>query len=388
MRPVSTGVQWTSRVSPRTRITIAAVLAALTLAIPSTVDPTPAAAANGYILMSRSALMARPVTGARWQNLRSVASSSLGSPNLCDQNSKHHLRTLAAALVYARTGSAAYGTKARNGVMAAIRTQRVGCNNAALALGRQLMGYVLAADFANLSGSNDSTFRSWLRTIRRKVIGGHGVWNSLFRTHYLSATNWGAYAGASRIAASLYLGDRTDVLAASRVTRGFLGYRPAHAFSDNMSSAALSWSCTPTRYVPVNGYCRRGGMLVDGVVIADLSRGGSRQWPPGDDRDPVPAGVDPGPRHAGRAALPERLPLGMDVVQPGAPAHGQRRDPLAAGRWYRLERDAGIAPDAVAARPPAAHVDPAGPVRHGPGHRVHRLAVGLTPPRPASSASA
>ncbi len=49
-----------------------------------------------------------------------------------------------------------------------------------------------------------------------------------------------------------------------------------------MSSAALSWSCTPTRYVPVNGYCRRGGMLVDGVVIADLSRGGARRWPPGD----------------------------------------------------------------------------------------------------------
>jgi hypothetical protein len=280
MRPVGTGVQWTSRVSPRTT-TLVAILAALTLAIPSMVDPTPAAAANGYILMSRSALMARPVSGARWANLRSVASSSLGSPNLCDQDSRHHLRTLAAALVYARTGNAAYGTKARGGVMAAIRTQRVGCGNATLALGRQLMAYVLAADFANLSGTNDATFRSWLRAIRRKVIGGHSIWNSLFRTHYLSANNWGAYAGASRIAASLYLGDRTDVLAASRITRGFLGYRTAHAFSDNLSSSALSWSCSPSRYTPVNPNCRRGGVLVDGVVIADVGRGGSLHWPPG-----------------------------------------------------------------------------------------------------------
>jgi hypothetical protein len=279
MRPVGHGVQWTSRVSPRT--TIAVILAALTLVIPSAVDPTPAAAANGYILMSRSALMARPVTGVRWRNLRAVADASLGSPNMCDQNSKHHLRTLAAALVYARTGRAAYGTKARNGVLAAIRTQRIGCDNATLALGRQLMAYVLAADFANLSGAGDATFRSWLRTIRKRVIGGHGVWNSLFRTHYLSATNWGAYAGASRIAASLYLGDTADVRAASLITRGFLGDRSAFRFSDNLTSAALSWSCSPTRYTPVNGWCRRGGLLVDGVVIADLSRGGARRWPPG-----------------------------------------------------------------------------------------------------------
>jgi hypothetical protein len=279
MRPVGHGVQWTSRITPRT--TILAILAALTLVIPSTIDPTPTAAANGYILMSRSALMARPVTGVRWSNLRSVANAPLGSPNMCDQNSKHHLRTLAAALVYARTGSSAHGTKARNGVLSAIRTQRIGCDNATLALGRQLMAYVLAADFANLSGAGDATFRSWLRTIRKRVIGGHGVWNSLFRTHYLSATNWGAYAGASRIAASLYLGDTADVRAASLITRGFLGDRTAFRFSDNLTSAALSWSCSPTRYTPVNRWCRRGGLLVDGVVIADLSRGGARRWPPG-----------------------------------------------------------------------------------------------------------
>jgi hypothetical protein len=280
MRPVGPGVQWTSRVTPRTT-TLVALLAAVTLVIPSAAAPTPVAAATDYILMSHSALMARPVTGVRWRNLKAVADASPGRANLCDQHSKHHLRTLAAALVYARTGSATHGTKARNGVMSAITTQRVGCDNATLALGRQLMAYVLAADFANLSGARDSTFRSWLATIRRKVIGGHGIWNSLFRTHYLSATNWGAYAGASRIAASLYLGDTADVRAAHLITRGFLGDRSAFRFSDNLSSAALSWSCAPSNYTPVNGWCRRSGTLVDGVVIADLSRGGSLRWPPG-----------------------------------------------------------------------------------------------------------
>ena len=278
MRPVGTGVQWTSRVTRRARL--AASLLAITILIPSAL-PAPAAAATDYILMSRSVLLARPVSGTAWANMKAVADGSLGTPNLCDQHSKHHLRTLAAALVFARTGSASHGLKARRGVMAAIATQRVGCEGATLALGRQLMAYVLAADFAELNGTPDATFRTWLSAIRRKVVGGHGVWNSLFRTHVLSATNWGAYAGASRIAASLYLGDTTDVAAASRITQGFLGNRTAFRFSDRMSSAALSWSCAPTNYTPVNGACTRGGINVNGASIGDIGRGGLRRWPPG-----------------------------------------------------------------------------------------------------------
>ncbi len=280
MRSVGNGVQWTSRVSARTKLT--AMLMALAFLLPAfAATPAPARAATDYILMSRAALMARPITGARWANLKAVADSALGSPNLCDQNSRHHLRTLAAALVYARTGVASYGAKARGGVIAAIRTLRVGCDNATLALGRQLTAYVLAADFADMAGTPDATFRAFLTTIRRRIIGGHGVWDSLYHTQIRSATNWGAYAGAARIAASLYLGDTADVAAASKVTRGFLGDRAAFKFWDHLSPAAQSWSCAPTNYTPVNGFCRKGGLLVDGAVVADLSRGGSRRWPPG-----------------------------------------------------------------------------------------------------------
>ena len=196
MRSVGHGVQWTSHVSPRTTLT-AAVMAIALLLPAFAADPAPAAAATDYILMSRAALMARPVTGTPWRNLKAVADGSLGTPNLCDQNSRHHLRTLAAALVYARTGVASYGAKARGGVIAAIKTLRVGCDNATLALGRQLTAYVLAANFADMTGSSDVTFRAFLSTIVRRIIGGHGVWDSLYHTHIRSATNWGAYAGAA-----------------------------------------------------------------------------------------------------------------------------------------------------------------------------------------------
>jgi hypothetical protein len=278
MRWVGNGVQWTSHVTPRTKL--AATVVAIALLIP-VAGPAPADAATDYILMSRSALMARPVSGTPWRNLKAVADGSLGTPNLCDQNSKHHLRTLAAALVFARTGVASYGRKARAGVLAAIRTLRIGCDNATLSIGRQLTGYVLAADFAAMSGTADATFRSFLSTIRRRIIGGHGVWDSLYHTHVRSAANWGAYAGAARIAASLYLGDTADVAAASRITRGFLGNRTAYKFRDRLTAAARSWSCAPTNYTPVNGWCRKAGILVDGAVVADISRGGGLRWPPG-----------------------------------------------------------------------------------------------------------
>lgn len=274
-----------SRTRRRSRSSSAAALSiGLVVALLLTVAAfsTSASAAGGYILMPRSELLARPMSGTAWANLVDVANGSLGSADLCDINSDHHLRTLAAALVFARTGDAAYGTKARAGVMAGIASQSDGCGNAVLALGRQLTGYVLAADFAGLSGANETAFRAWLSAIRTKNIGGHSTRYALNRTHNISVNNWGAYAGASRIAADLYLGDDADLGAAAKVTRGFLGDRAAYAGWDaNLESDDLSWSCTGAAgFTPVNDACTKSGVNLDGGVAADISRGGSLTWPP------------------------------------------------------------------------------------------------------------
>ena len=276
---------------PRTRrrsrsSTAAALSIGLVVALLVTVAAwtTTASAAGGYILMPRSELLARPVSGTAWANLKKVADSSLGSADACDINSDHHLRTLAAALVYARTGAAAYGTKARAGVMAGMASQKDGCSQAVLSLGRQLTAYVLAADFAGLSGANETAFRAWLSAIRTKNIGGHSTRNAIVTTHKISSNNWGAYAGASRIAADLYLGDGTDLAAAAKVTRGFLGDRSAYAsFRDNLESDDLSWSCSGSAasFTPVNPPCTKSGINIDGGIVSDISRSGSLEWPPG-----------------------------------------------------------------------------------------------------------
>jgi hypothetical protein len=78
MSPVRNGVQWTSRVSPRTRTV--ALPVATALALPVALVPPSAAAATDYLLMSRSARLARPVTGTAWTTMRDLA-QNLGTPD-------------------------------------------------------------------------------------------------------------------------------------------------------------------------------------------------------------------------------------------------------------------------------------------------------------------
>jgi hypothetical protein len=210
-----------------------------------------------------------------------IADGPPGRPNLSNQDVRHGVHTLAAALVYARTGEARYREQARAAIMDAVGTERDGADNSILALGRQLGAYVLAADFIGLDGADDERFRAWLRDIRTEELGGHGRWRTLRGTHEDSANNWGAFAGASRIAASLYLDDDADVERAALVLRGFLGDRSAWARFQPVEDSA-DWACDPRRYTPINPPCARGGTDLDGAIVRDISRGGNLGWPPGE----------------------------------------------------------------------------------------------------------
>jgi hypothetical protein len=248
-------------------------------------QPTPSLALRvpePFLITPRARLLARPVTGPAWDAMKAVADGDLGTPDLADQDNDHGVRVLAVALVYARTNDAAYRARAATGILAAIGTERPGADNSVLALARQLGAYVLAADLIDLDGSDDSRFRSWLTSIRTRDLGGHGRWTQLAATHADSANNWGAFAGASRMAADLYLGDTADLEQAARVMQGFLGDRSAWSAFQPVEDSA-DWACTPGAYTPVNPPCTLGGIDVDGAIVRDISRGGHLRWPPGRD---------------------------------------------------------------------------------------------------------
>jgi len=252
-----------------------------------TLTPSPTASpstrtGSRFLLMPEAEFMALPTSGPAWDRLLDWAAQSPGQADLRDQDDRHGVITLASALVYARTGGEDYRERARRQIMDVIGTEKVGSGNSILALGRQLGAYVLAADFIGLDGDDDVRFREWLDGIRTQELGGHGRWRSLVGTHEDSPNNWGAFAGASRIAASLYLGDTADVARAAQVFRGFLGDRASYSSFQEVDGAK-SWACEPKTYTPINPACERDGIDVDGAIVRDIDRGGNRKWPPGKD---------------------------------------------------------------------------------------------------------
>jgi len=235
---------------------------------------------RGGIWISRAEVQRLPVGGPAWSALSQRADQPLGKADIADQDTEHDVTTFAAALVYARTNSSRLRQKAATGIMDAIGTEKGGRT---LALARALMPYVLAADLIDLRDfdrGKDRVFRRWLRKVRTERLAPRAR-PTLIDTHEFAANNWGTHAGASRIAADVYLGDRKDLARAAAVFKGYTGDRSAYAgfnFGDDHT-----WQADPAHPVPiVHKGGRRGGMFLDGALPDDMRRGCSRR------RDPCP----------------------------------------------------------------------------------------------------
>jgi hypothetical protein len=274
MSSLSSGAQWASRrVIPALAVyALAVLLASATILVVARLSPT--SAATDTILMSRSELLSRPTNGAAWTALKARADSSIGTPDISNQDESADVTTLAKGLVYARIGGASYRADVIAALKRAVGTEVGGRT---LALGRNLPGYVIAADLIDLAAADPSfdqnTFRPWLRSLLTKTLDGR----TLVSTHEDRPNNWGTHAGAARAALAAYLGDSGQLARTAQVFRGYLGDRGAYA---GFTFGELSWQCDPLRPVGVNPPCSRAGINLDGVLPDDLRRGGSLQWPP------------------------------------------------------------------------------------------------------------
>lgn len=238
--------------------------------------PAPEASNRELLIGTTDAIAALPTEGEAWSTVLEASRRDLVA-ELRNQD-RSSAAAVAAALVYVRTGDD--GLRSR--VVAALAqlpgTERDGRT---LALGRQLAGWVIAAD---LIGYRDPAFLDWLDQVRTEDIGGHTRWRTLLQTHETTASNWGTLAGASRLAASLYVGDRADVDRAADVLKGWLGEEGGGAWPTLPDGGRRSargflpsgdfdraWACEYPDWRPVNENCgSRSGALVE-----DISRGAS-----------------------------------------------------------------------------------------------------------------
>ena len=238
-------------------------------------EPTTAvsqpAVTPGALWISRTELMARPMSGVPWDTVKRIATGSWGTPNIQDQESSHDVRTYAGALYAMRTGDAAMRQKVRDAILAARETENGG---RVLALSWNLLGYVLAADVIDLrtyDPAADQAFRTWLSGVRREAMT---ECTDLIACSERRPNNWGTHALAARIAADMYLGDTTDLARAVQVFRGWLGDRAQYAGFDYGSD--LSWQCNSAAPVGINPRgCTRSGLSIDGVLPDDQRRAGS-----------------------------------------------------------------------------------------------------------------
>jgi hypothetical protein len=261
---------------------------------PKIAPPRTAPRRTRGIWMSRKELLRLPMSGAAWERMKATADGRLGRPDIADKDSNHDAKTLAIALVYARTGDSSYRRKAADAIASVIGTEEGGRT---LELGRNLLSYVIAADlidFRAYDRAREAHFRKWLRAVRHEPLGPGGP--TLIRTAEGSASNWGGMAGASRVAVAAYLGDGRDIARAAKVMKGWLGDRSAYrgipgprfgpedfgkGFRFGGYDDDLSWQADPSKPVGVNPKgATKDGHSIDGALPDDMRRGGPFQWPP------------------------------------------------------------------------------------------------------------
>jgi len=233
--------------------------------------PPVVVAFSEYIWVSPEELSALPMSGAAWENLRKYADKITVAPNLSNQDDMVNVSVLAKALVYARSGQERYRSDVILSCMAAIGTEDGGRT---LALGRELIAYVIAADLVRMPEAENQQFKKWLKACLTKKLSGR----TLVSTHNDRPNNWGCHAGASRAAVAAYLKDAKEFDESARVLRGYLGERDSYA---GFKYGDLSWQANPSLPVGINPKgARKGSFSIDGVIPDDQRRGGSFSWPP------------------------------------------------------------------------------------------------------------
>jgi hypothetical protein len=209
--------------------------------------------------------------GAAWEALVAASSESTSSPDLSDQDDPTNVRVLAKALVHVRRGDPLLRDEVLE-ALAAVRGSEQGAT--ALAVSRELMAYVIAADLVALEGVARAEFDSWLRDLRLQPFGGRTIRS----THEDRPNNWGTHAGATRIAVALYLDDAVELQRSAEVFRGWVGEPGGW---NGFRFGGDDWQAGPPVEYAVNpAGATREGHSIDGVLPDDQRRGGAFQWPP------------------------------------------------------------------------------------------------------------
>lgn len=229
------------------------------------------------IWISKAEIMSLPTSGTAWDTVVKYANQATGAADLSNQDSQANVQCLAAALVAARTGDKAYLQKVVDSLTDIADGVQLG---RALALGRELAAYVIAADLIDLPtldpAINDAFSREIRKLLTAPTTGGP---SNLIACQKQRPNNWGMHATASIIAVYAYLDDKQGLDAAANIFKGWMGDRTAYA--GFTYTAPMDWQADAKNPVGINP---KGATIqghdVDGALPDDMRRGGAFAWPP------------------------------------------------------------------------------------------------------------
>ena len=242
------------------------------------VDPLnrPAAGPAGVtgLWVTHDEIRRQPTSGSAWNHIVSAAGLAGRTANISDQDSDHDQYALAAAIYTVRTGQ--QRDRAVQALQRAVGTEQGG---RWLAVGRNLLGYVIAAD---LLGIRSGPIYDWLASFRTMRLADNTDDDELvgFRdAAWNSGSNASAQQGAAYAALAVYLRDAEMQRWSWNAFRRYAGDRTSpHRITSNSDV----WQQRPSDPVGIqNAGASKSGCTIAGAVSNDMSRGGSNVCRPG-----------------------------------------------------------------------------------------------------------
>jgi hypothetical protein len=239
--------------------------------------PSPPAPRNGPGLwISPTELAVLPMKGPGWDSVLAIAESDLGTADVADQDSGHDAKTLACALAAARTGRADLRTKATGALSSAIGTET---GARWLAIGRNLGGYVIAAD---VLGIHSGPIYDWLASFLTRTLRANNTDEQVVVGNWGSGSNAIAQVGFVTAALSVYTKDSARLASFWDGYRRYCGDRTSPIKETSNSD---TWQLVPSDPVGIQDKgAVKNGCRLDGAIGNDMSRGGddvcSPAWTP------------------------------------------------------------------------------------------------------------
>ena len=297
------------RCSMRARLPASPLLAALACAatsgLTSAQGPCDCRPGPGrpWLWISPTEIARLPMDGPAWdarpaqnRGVHYYAQQSTDAPEIADQDDNTDVFVLAKALVYLRLKQEPfpledpepYRAEVQAACLAARGTEN-GHGGNTLSLGRNLFGYVVAANLIDwddsVQGAREADFRSWVANVRTERFQEGLITRTLVGAHEDRPNNWGLMCGASRLAADIYLCDQNGECQCWNVFRRWLGdasspFDFAAADWGGPVPADLSWQHDQTALVGINPLgaskldCMGVRRSLDGVMPDEMRRSG------------------------------------------------------------------------------------------------------------------